>query len=214
MEVRKYLFQSNYSAKYKIIFLGDAGVGKSSILNRFCNSKFDDSYQATIGLDFHSKSVVIGKKTIKLNFYDTAGQEKFKSLIPTYIKDADIIIIVFDVTNKSSFDHVRTWIKEIAEIRKSNSMISIIGNKLDLVSNIEYISEIQNLVSETNFIVCTMSAKTNDGVDEFFGQLYNEMINHFNIENDEPNQDLNVTEKFDINKLKQTTVKPNRKCCK
>lgn len=93
-------------------------------------------------------------------------------------------------------------------------MISIIGNKLDLVSNIEYISEIQNLVSESNFIVCTMSAKTNDGVEEFFGQLYNEMITHFNIENDEPNQDLNVTEKFDINKLKQTTVKPNRKCCK
>jgi len=135
-------------------------------------------------------------------------------LIPTYIKDADIIIIVFDVTNKSSFDHVRVWIKEIAEIRKNNSMISIIGNKLDLVNNIEYINEIQNLVSETNYIICTMSAKTNDGVDEFFGQLYNEMITHFNLESDEPNKDLNVTEKFDIDKLKQVTLKPNKKCCK
>ena len=89
--------------KCKIIFLGDQGVGKSSILNRFSQDKFEQNYQATIGLDFHSKNVTIENTNIRLLLYDTAGQEKFKSLIPMYIRDANIIIIVYDITSKLKF---------------------------------------------------------------------------------------------------------------
>ena len=85
--------------KFKIIFLGDQGVGKSSILNRFAQDKFEQNYQATIGLDFHSKNVTIDNVNVRLLLYDTAGQEKFKSLIPMYIRDANIIIVVYDITS-------------------------------------------------------------------------------------------------------------------
>lgn len=85
--------------KFKIIFLGDQGVGKSSILNRFANDKFEQDYQATIGLDFHSKNVKIDNQDVRLLLYDTAGQEKFRSLIPMYIRDAHIILIVYDITS-------------------------------------------------------------------------------------------------------------------
>jgi len=94
--------------KYKIIFLGDQGVGKSSILNRFAQDKFEPNYQATIGLDFHSKNITIENTSIRLLLYDTAGQEKFKSLIPMYIRDANIIIVVYDITSKNcnSFEEI------------------------------------------------------------------------------------------------------------
>lgn len=88
------------SYKFKIIFLGDQGVGKSSIMNRFIQDKFETSYQATIGLDFHSKNVIIDKHEVRLFLYDTAGQEKFKSLIPMYTRDANVILIVYDINSK------------------------------------------------------------------------------------------------------------------
>lgn len=88
------------SHKIKIIFLGDQGVGKSSIMNRFINDKFENLYQATVGLDFNSKNVIIERQEVRLYLYDTAGQEKFRSLIPMYIRDADVIILVYDITSK------------------------------------------------------------------------------------------------------------------
>ena len=88
---------------YKIIFLGDQYAGKNSILNRFYQDRFEPDYQATIGLDFYSKNMEIKGTTIRLLLYDTAGQEKFKSLIPMYIRDANIIIVVYDISNKDSF---------------------------------------------------------------------------------------------------------------
>lgn len=84
----------------KTIFLGDQGVGKTSILNRFANETYENNYKATIGLDFHTKNVLIEKKEVRLILYDTAGQEKFKSLIPMYLRDAKIIILVYDITGK------------------------------------------------------------------------------------------------------------------
>lgn len=86
--------------KFKIIFLGDQSVGKSSIINRYAHNMFNEVYESTIGLDFQSKNNIINGTNIRLLLFDTAGQEKYKSLIPMYIRDADIIIIVYDITGK------------------------------------------------------------------------------------------------------------------
>src|SRR5574343_888373 len=90
--------------KYKLVFLGDIYVGKTSIINQFMYENFDNNYQATIGIDFLSKTLNIGDKSMRLQLWDTAGQERFRSLIPNYIRDSSAAIIVFDVTNKQTFD--------------------------------------------------------------------------------------------------------------
>ena len=123
--------------KFKIIFLGDQGVGKSSILNRFANDKFENNYQATIGLDFHSKSARIDNQDVRLLLYDTAGQEKFRSLIPMYMRDADIIIVVYDITSKDSFTHINNWLEKVNELKGRDAIFALVGNKLDLCDSKE-----------------------------------------------------------------------------
>jgi Ras-related protein Rab-6A len=89
--------------KYKVVFLGDQSVGKTSIIHRFIYDSFDENYQATIGIDFMSHKMYIEDKIIILNLWDTAGQERFKSLIPSYIKDAAVAIVIYDITSRQSF---------------------------------------------------------------------------------------------------------------
>ena len=118
--------------KFKIIFLGDQGTGKSSILNRFVSDKFDPNYQATIGLDFNSKNVKIDNQDVRLLLYDTAGQEKFRSLIPMYTRDAQIILLVYDVTRKDSFSHIPEWISSLTNVKKEDVIFVLVANKIDL----------------------------------------------------------------------------------
>jgi len=84
-------------AKYKLVFLGDQSVGKTSIITRFMYDKFDTTYQATIGIDFLSKTMYLEDRTVRLQLWDTAGQERFRSLIPSYIRDSSVAVIVYDV---------------------------------------------------------------------------------------------------------------------
>ena len=118
--------------KYKLIFLGDQSVGKSCILNRFLNDTFIEDYQATIGLDFQSKNVQIDNQDIHLLLYDTAGQEKFRSLIPMYTRDANIILLVYDISNKDSFVNLSQWLKDLTNVNMDEVILCIVGNKIDL----------------------------------------------------------------------------------
>ena len=86
--------------KYKLVFLGDQSVGKTSIVTRFMYDTFDSSYQATIGIDFLSKTMYLEDRTVRLQLWDTAGQERFRSLIPSYIRDSSVAVIVYDITSK------------------------------------------------------------------------------------------------------------------
>lgn len=120
--------------KYKIVFLGEQGVGKTSLITRFMYDTFDDHYQATIGIDFLSKTMYLDDKTIRLQLWDTAGQERFRSLIPSYIRDSHVAIVVYDVTNKKSFEYIDKWIEDVKSERgEENVILCIVGNKNDLV---------------------------------------------------------------------------------
>nr|CAB3501759.1 unnamed protein product [Digitaria exilis] len=108
-------------AKYKLVFLGDQAVGKTAIITRFMYDKFDDTYQATIGIDFLSKTMYLEDRTVRLQLWDTAGQERFRSLIPSYIRDSSVAVIVYD------------WIEEVNTQRGGDVLIFLVGNKTDLV---------------------------------------------------------------------------------
>merc|ERR1719287_363956 len=107
---------SNESAplsKYKLVFLGEQAVGKTSIITRFMYDTFDNNYQATIGIDFLSKTMYLEDRSVRLHLWDTAGQERFRSLIPSYIRDSSGAIVVYDITNRASFEGVNTWLDSL-----------------------------------------------------------------------------------------------------
>ena len=176
---------------YKIIFLGDQSVGKSSILNRFYQDKFEPEYQATIGLDFHSKNTEINGESIRLLLYDTAGQEKFKSLIPMYIRDANIILVVYDITIKDSFTHTEHWVNETKDLKREDAIFVLIGNKIDLddkraVSK----KEGEDFATEKGFIFHEVSAKTGEGIEQLFlNKIFPEMGRKFKIGNEEEGEE-------------------------
>ncbi|KAI8471414.1 MAG: RabH/Rab6 [Monoraphidium minutum] len=120
-------------AKYKLVFLGDQSVGKTSIITRFMYDKFDNTYQATIGIDFLSKTMYLEDRTVRLQLWDTAGQERFRSLIPSYIRDSSVAVVVYDVTNRASFLNTVRWIQEVRTERGSDVIIFLVGNKTDLL---------------------------------------------------------------------------------
>uniref|UniRef100_A0A0D9VQK6 Uncharacterized protein n=1 Tax=Leersia perrieri TaxID=77586 RepID=A0A0D9VQK6_9ORYZ len=120
-------------AKYKLVFLGDQAVGKTAIITRFMYDKFDATYQATIGIDFLSKTMYLEDRTVRLQLWDTAGQERFRSLIPSYIRDSSVAVIVYDVTGKQSFLNTSKWIEEVNTQRGADVLIVLVGNKTDLV---------------------------------------------------------------------------------
>nr|XP_010941191.1 ras-related protein RABH1b isoform X3 [Elaeis guineensis] len=137
-------------AKYKLVFLGDQSVGKTSIITRFMYDKFDNTYQATIGIDFLSKTMYLEDRTVRLQLWDTAGQERFRSLIPSYIRDSSVAVIVYDVasmflphghilqtsiarTCRQTFLNTSKWIEEVRTERGGDVIIVLVGNKTDLV---------------------------------------------------------------------------------
>ena len=118
--------------KYKVVFLGKQSVGKTSLITRFMYDSFDNTYQATIGIDFLSKTMYLEDRTVRLQLWDTAGQERFRSLIPSYIRDSTVAVIVYDITNVNSFEQVTRWIEDVRAERGKDVIIVLVGNKTDL----------------------------------------------------------------------------------
>ena len=164
--------------KYKITFLGDQSVGKTSIMNRFLNDTFVEEYQATIGLDFQSKTVDINETNINFLLYDIAGKEKFRNLIPIYTRDTNIYVFIYEITNKESFVHIENLLEEITIVNKLDCILVLIGNKKDLENNRAVtLKEGEDFAKEKGFIFSEVSSKTGEGINDlFYNKLFNEMI--------------------------------------
>ena len=117
---------------YKIVLIGDSGVGKSNILWRFTDHKFSVDSKATLGVEFASKALKIGERSIIAQIWDTAGQERYRSITKTYYKEAVGALIVYDITKRSSFKNVEKWLKELQDHAECSMAIGLIGNKCDL----------------------------------------------------------------------------------
>ena len=215
--------------KLKLIVVGNQGTGKSCILNRFVNETFEENYQATIGLDFQSKNITIHDQDVRLIIYDTAGQEKFRSLIPMYIREAQIILLVYDISDKDSFDAMPNWIQEVKEVLNKEVVFALIGNKMDLESQrkVSY-EEGKKLAEKNNFVFQEVSAKTGKNFENLFEvQIFETVYNKFRKEfekreegieqpnfetNDNTNDNNDKKVKLESNNNVQTTKK-KRRCC-
>ena len=162
--------------KFKFVFLGDQGVGKSSIIQRYIQDSFNVDQSPTIGIDFSIKNIQINDQTYKLHLWDTAGQERFKSLIPAYIKDCQVAIIVYDITNQESFKNVANWYKTIQEQAGEQIVLGLIGNKTDLPNQAVTTQEGMSKADQIQAFYQEVSAKSGDKVDEFFKQIIESIV--------------------------------------
>merc|ERR1719183_700875 len=159
-------------AKYKLVFLGDQSVGKTSIITRFMYDTFDNNYQATIGIDFLSKTMYLEDRTVRLQLWDTAGQERFRSLIPSYIRDSSGAIVVYDVTNRASFLNTTKWIEDVRQERGSDVIIVLVGNKTDLTDRRQVSPEEgEEKAKESGVMFIETSAKAGHSIKALFRQL-------------------------------------------
>ncbi|KAH9769899.1 hypothetical protein WN944_019153 [Citrus x changshan-huyou] len=174
-------------AKYKLVFLGDQSVGKTSIITRFMYDKFDNTYQclqigevgyertvmeATIGIDFLSKTMYLEDRTVRLQLWDTAGQERFRSLIPSYIRDSSVAVVVYDVASRQSFLNTSKWIDEVRTERGSDVIIVLVGNKTDLVEKRQVsIEEGEAKSRELNVMFIETSAKAGFNIKPLFRKI-------------------------------------------
>lgn len=159
-------------AKYKLVFLGDQSVGKTSIITRFMYDQFEKSYQATIGIDFLSKTMYLEDRTVRLQLWDTAGQERFRSLIPSYIRDSSVAVIVYDITDRASFLNSSKWIDEVRTERGNDVVLMLVGNKTDLSDRRQVSSEEGAAkAKEEGVLFIETSAKGNFNIKLLFRRL-------------------------------------------
>ena len=162
----------------KIITLGDSHVGKSSLIIKFIENKFSLSYISTVGFDLKYKTLKLDDEEIKIVIHDTAGQERFKSLAANYIKKAKGILLVYDITDKKSFDNLENWMNDIQEEEVAEKIpIILIGNKCDLEEE-RVISkkEGENLAKQYNMKFYETSCKNGDNVENCFLDLAKQII--------------------------------------
>jgi len=122
--------------KLKLVFVGDEAVGKTSIMARYILERFETKYATTIGIDFFHKTVIDNNIITRLHIWDTAGMERYRSLLPSYIRDAQIAIVVYDISNKKSFENAKKWIENVKLLTNGKSRIILVGNKMDLRKNL------------------------------------------------------------------------------
>ena len=159
---------------YKVLLLGDSSVGKTCFLLRYCDRTFQEAHLSTIGLDYRLKTMTLkNNKNIKLQIWDTAGQDRFRALTKNYYKGANGIILIYDISTTQTFENVKVWINQIKEEANANVIIYLVGNKIDLPKDKRTVTEEegQKLADEYKFLFKEASAKEGTNVNEIFQEL-------------------------------------------
>ncbi len=147
-------------------------VGKTSLITRFMYDSFDNMYQATIGIDFLSKTMYLEDRTVRLQLWDTAGQERFRSLIPSYIRDSSVAVVVYDISNLKSFHNTRKWVDDVRGERGQDVIIVLVGNKTDLGDKREVSSQMgEEEARKSGAIFMETSAKVGANVKALFRRI-------------------------------------------
>ena len=195
--------------KIKIIVVGDSGVGKTNLINRFASDKFDTNSKATIGVEFVYKTLKINKEVIKVEVWDTAGQERYRAITSSYYKGAKGAIIVYDITNADSFNNVESWMNEVTKKGKTDMQFLLVGNKKDLIND-RKVTEQKGIdkAKELNMNLFEASALEKTNVNEAFNYLVKEI--YLNIRK-EKNINTNNDEKIGQGGIALNTNKKKKK---
>ena len=173
-----------YDLMFKILLLGDSGVGKSSLLLRYTKHEFNVDMRSTIGVEFALKYLKIDNFQLKVQIWDTAGMERYRSITSAYYKGAKGVIIVYDICREKSFENVDKWIEDFKSKADEDAVILLIGNKNDLDDKREVNKEEAELKAQKNkFAFMETSAKDNNNVDKAFETLFKEIVKNYKDKN-------------------------------
>lgn len=195
-----------YDYLIKLLVIGDSGVGKSSLLLRFSDDGFTDTYMSTIGVDFKIRTIEIDNKIVKLQIWDTAGQERFRTIVSSYYRGANGVILTYSTTDMDSFSHLDMWRVETERYAPENISVILCGTKSDdkkhrLVS----FEEGKNYAEQHNYKFLETSSKSNLNVESIFTEITREVINRGKIS-------IVSTEKMPLIDIK-SVEKVKKKCC-
>ena len=181
---------------FKILTIGESGVGKTCILRRFVEDKFLKNHLATIGIDFKTKTLNINNQEIKLKIWDTAGQERFRNITTQYYKGADGIVLVYDVTDEASFDKIKDWMDQIlSNTNKDEICLILLGNKCDIEKRSISYEQGKTLANELQVNFFETSAQTGQNIKEAFETLTADIMKQKKIGGDNNNIDLKKNKK-------------------
>ena len=173
-------YNTQHKYLFRICLLGDSGVGKTSVLTRFCDNSFKENYNSTLGVDFRIVTLKYKDIISKLNIWDTAGQERFKSLAVNYLHNSHGFIFVFDITNKESFENIISWINLSFDTNKNSIINFLIGNKCDRDSDRKVQqSEAELLAKEKNLHYLETSAKSDENIQKLFYYINYKLIKYY-----------------------------------
>lgn len=194
---------------YKITFLGGAGVGKSSIISNFMYGSFTRDYEVTVGIDFFTRAMEYEGEKVYLNIWDTAGQEQFGSLIPSYMRNSSMAVVVYDVNDRNSVDTAKRWHQSYVESKGANAPCILVGNKVDLLDdsdreNNDVLKAAENLSNELKISHALTSAKSGVGINDLFATIVAEISSQRNAEKTEQNTNNNTVTITDQNQTNRS----------
>ena len=199
--------------KLKVVVVGDSGVGKTNLIKRFISNTFNENSKATVGVEFLSKSYKINEKVFKIEIWDTAGQERYKSITAAYYKGAKGALVVYDTTQKPSFENIDKWMTEIKDKASPDMKLIIVGNKTDLVDQKQVTTEeALGKAKDLESPLMEASAKDGNNVKEAFYDLLREMYKEIRKKIDVVESQANDNGKNGI-QLETNDEKKKKGCC-
>ena len=201
------------TAKYiiKILTLGDTLVGKSSIVLRFSDNRFDDNQLATIGIDYKTKYIKVKDASVKVLLWDTAGQEKFRNIARQYYKGANGVLLIYDVCDRKSYERIGFWMDELKQNNEIEQLyIILVGNKIDLEEKrVVTREEAEKYAEDNNINYLEVSAKTGEGILDLFNEVTKGTMDKVFNDHDNNEEKEKIKTYLDTN----SNRKRKKKCC-
>ena len=209
----------NFHYLLKYVIIGDSGVGKSNILLQYINGKFSDDFKATVGVEFGAKNIEINSRIYRIQIWDTAGQENFRSIARAYYKNSICACIVYDITNRNSFNSVQSWIDDCTKQTPKSILLLLIGNKNDLNDKreVQY-EEGAEFAKKRNMIFLETSAKTGNNIDNIFERSVkqidqNILDNKYDLDNENCGIRKGLRTESFVLSVEKSKEKKKKKCC-